>query len=74
MVWDQEPLGSTTPQSFTVLPDSVFVLGDNRDNSHDSRHFGAVPMSRVTGRVRRVLWSFTPTGVFRRERTLLALP
>jgi len=28
----------------------------------------------VTGRVRRVLWSFTPTGVFRRERMLLALP
>ena len=74
VVWDQEPLGSTTPQSFTVLPDSVFVVGDNRDNSHDSRHFGAVPMSRVTGRVRRVLWSFAPTGVFRRERTLLALP
>ncbi|EYF02990.1 signal peptidase I [Chondromyces apiculatus] len=35
----------------TVPPDSVFVVGDNRDNSHDSRHFGALPMSAVVGRV-----------------------
>lgn len=34
----------------------VFVLGDNRSNSIDSRTFGPVPDSRITGRVLLRLW------------------
>jgi len=36
----------------------VFVLGDNRSNSIDSRKFGPVPESRIKGRVLLRLWPF----------------
>ena len=36
----------------TVSPASVFVLGDNRAQSLDSRHFGSVPRTHVVGIVR----------------------
>ena len=41
----------------------VFVLGDNRSNSYDSRKFGTVPMQDVVGRARQVWFSYGPQGV-----------
>jgi len=34
-----------------VPPHSVFVLGDNRDRSRDSRDYGPVPLANVIGRI-----------------------
>ncbi|WP_028544073.1 signal peptidase I [Paenibacillus taiwanensis] len=40
-----------------VVPEgTVFVLGDNRGNSKDSREFGAIPLSLIEGKVIARLW------------------
>lgn len=42
----------------TVPPSSYFVMGDNRNNSEDSRYWGFVPRDLVIGRAMFVYWSY----------------
>jgi signal peptidase I len=42
----------------TVPPDQYFVMGDNRDNSQDSRYWGFLPRSYVKGKALMVYWSY----------------
>jgi signal peptidase I len=41
----------TFPKTIVVPPESVYVLGDNRGASEDSRVFGPVPVTAVQGRI-----------------------
>ena len=43
---------------FVVPEGEYFFLGDNRDNSNDSRYWGSVPASYIKGRAFMIYWSF----------------
>lgn len=45
---------------YIVPEDTYFCLGDNRDNSHDSRFWGPVPAAYIKGRAWMVYWSLEP--------------
>jgi signal peptidase I len=47
--------------AYKVPEDSLFVIGDNRDNSKDSREWEHVPLEYVRGKALFVIWSvYTP--------------
>ena len=45
-------------QEITVPANKYFVMGDNRDNSSDSRYWGYVPRENITGKPIVVFWSY----------------
>jgi signal peptidase I len=52
--------GSGTPSNLAALrvpPEQLFLVGDNLDNSYDSRYYGTVEVSRVRGRPIYLYWS-----------------
>lgn len=56
------PLDPNVPENVSVLPNvtlgpnQYFVLGDNRQNSTDSRFFGYVPRANIVGKAEFVYW------------------
>lgn len=45
---------------YLVPEGSVFAMGDNRDNSYDSRFWGPVPLELIEGKVFLIQWSIAP--------------
>jgi signal peptidase I len=41
-----------------VPPNQYFVMGDNRDNSQDSRYWGFLPRDYVKGKALVIYWSY----------------
>jgi signal peptidase I len=52
----------------TVRPGQLYVMGDNRTNSQDSRAFGPIDRSDVVGRAFVRIWPLTHMGWLRRDR------
>jgi signal peptidase I len=51
-----------------VPPDSYFVMGDNRNNSQDSRYWGFVKRDKIKGRAFLIYWSWDSEKVSVTER------
>jgi signal peptidase I len=66
-VQHSDPAGSPDPDQLNnrppvLVPDGqYYVLGDNRDDSRDSRDWGFVPQELIRGKVLLVYWSVDPT-------------
>jgi signal peptidase I len=63
LVATESTMGARDLRPVVVPRDAVFVIGDNRDNSSDSRVWGPVPLRNIKGTVRFIWWSSDRSGV-----------
>jgi signal peptidase I len=80
-VFQGQPTEPVDParHTWTLKPDELFVLGDHRANSQDSRAFGPIGKSAVIGRAWLRYWPLNDFGVLPQAdsgalRTLTPIP
>ena len=70
--WLEQPSSDGPPRAddlreeygpVTVPPGQYFMMGDNRDNSEDSRYWGFMPVSYVKGAALFIYYSFEDDGL-----------
>lgn len=49
-------------EPYKVPENHIFLIGDNTANSHDSRAFGAIPLSDVVGKAYKIYWPIGRSG------------
>lgn len=54
----QEMMKHVENGELVVPPDRYFAMGDNRDNSLDSRYWGFVPRENIIGKPAIIFWSY----------------
>jgi signal peptidase I len=67
-----EPYIAAAPRyqsEWSVPQDSLFVLGDNRNNSSDSHNWGPVPLENVVGKALIVYWPPEAWGIITHPKT-----
>lgn len=52
-------------QPYKVPENHIFVIGDNNNNSYDSRDFGSIPLSDVIGKAYKIYWPLSRRGPIR---------
>ncbi len=60
---EPQPTTQLNDESFTVPEGELFLMGDHRANSADSRTFGPVPIERVIGRAWLRYWPLDTFGI-----------
>lgn len=65
---------SAKETNINVPEDAIFVLGDNRNNSQDSRNFGSVPLNYVVGKAVFIYWPPPDWGMIDGPSVAIAAP